>query len=135
MFLFQSTDERPSSRTIPHLTTPDQPLLLLQDIGRMVGNARICGQLASHSDRDQQPVSARGPRTFYPEVSCRHVLFTIRSQFINEFIELCPNLVKYTTDERVFLLSLLDPFLPLVTAEVREAWTEEDQVYKTSRNF
>ena len=62
-------------------------------------------------------------------------LFTIRSQYINEFIELCPNLVKYTTDERVFLLSLLDPFLPLVTAEVREAWTEEDQVYKTSRNF
>ena len=70
MFLFQSTDERPSSRTIPHLTTPDQPLLLLQGIGRMVGIARICGQLPSHSDRDQQAVSARGPRTFYPEVSC-----------------------------------------------------------------
>ena len=56
---------------------------------------------------------------------------TIRSQFINEFIELCPNLVKYTTDEREFLLSLLDPLSLLVPAEVREAWTEEDQVYKT----
>ena len=47
------------------------------------------------------------------------VLFTIRSQYIN--------LVKYLTDERVFLLSLLDPFSPLVPAEVKEAWTEEDQ--------
>ena len=46
VFLFQSTDERPSSRIIPHLVTPDQPLLLLQGIGRMVGNARTLGSVA-----------------------------------------------------------------------------------------
>ena len=63
------------------------------------------------------------------------VLFPIRSQYINEFLELCPSLVKYTTDERIFLLSLLDPFSPLVPAEVRESWTDKDQVYRTSRNF
>jgi hypothetical protein len=94
----------------------------------MVGNARICGQLAI-CDRDQHAVS-----TYILPWECP-VLFTIRSQYINEFIEFCPNLVKYTTDERVFLLSLLDPFSPLVPAEVKEAWTEDDQVYKTSRNF
>ena len=63
------------------------------------------------------------------------VLFPIRSQYINEFIELCPNLVKHTTDEQAFLLCLLDPFSPLVPSEVRETWTDKDQVYKTSRNF
>ena len=63
------------------------------------------------------------------------VLFTIRSQYINEFIELCPGITKYISDERVFLLSLLDPFSPLVPADVRDSWKDSDKVYKTSRNF
>ena len=63
------------------------------------------------------------------------VLFTIRSQYINEFIELCPSITKYISDERVLLLSLLDPFSPLVPADVRDSWKDSDKVYKTSRNF
>ena len=62
-------------------------------------------------------------------------LFTIRSGYLNKFIELCPNLVKYITDERVLLLSLLDPFSPIVPADVRESWTDSDKVYQTSRNY
>ena len=62
-------------------------------------------------------------------------LFPIRSQYLNQFIELCPSLIKYITDEKTLLLSLLDPFSPLVPAEVRETWTDSDLVYKTSRNY
>ena len=62
-------------------------------------------------------------------------LFQIRSQYLNKFIELCPSLIKYITEEKTLLLSLLDPFSPLVPAEVRESWTDNDLVYKTSRNY
>ena len=56
-------------------------------------------------------------------------------QYLNQSIELCPSLIKYITDEKTLLLSLLDPFSPLVPAEVRESWTDSDLVYKTSRNY
>ena len=62
-------------------------------------------------------------------------LFQIRSQYLNKFIELCPSLINYITEEKTLLLSLLDPFSPLVPAEVRESWTDSDLVYKTSRNY
>ena len=44
MFLIQSTDERASSRTIPHLITPDQPLLLLQ--GQYTPHYRECQDIS-----------------------------------------------------------------------------------------
>ena len=70
--MFQSTDERPSSRTIPHLVTPDQPLLLLQGIGRRVGNARTLGSVA-----------LREKQSFQVEV-CRMKSFAARGVSLNK---------------------------------------------------
>ena len=62
-------------------------------------------------------------------------LFNIRSAYINKFIELCPILTNFLSDEKTLLLSLLDPYSPLLPAEIREGWTDQDLVYKTSRNY
>ena len=63
-------------------------------------------------------------------------LFTIRSQYINQFIELCPSITKYMTNETLLLVILLDPFSPIVPNEIRDWWSSSsDEVYKTSRNY
>ena len=44
-------------------------------------------------------------------------------------------MTNFLSDEKTLLLSLLDPYSPLLPAEIREGWTDQDLVYKTSRNY
>ena len=59
-------------------------------------------------------------------------LFNIRSQYINAFIDFCPNLIKHIPDKRTLLLTLLDPYSPLVPSDVRETWDNSDDLEITS---
>ena len=62
-------------------------------------------------------------------------LFNIRSESLNKFVDLCPNLTSYLSNTELLLLILLDPFSPVVPAAVRDNWSSESDVYKISRNY
>ena len=46
-------------------------------------------------------------------------LSQIRSEYLNNFIDCCPSLEKYLSEDKLFLLSLLDPYSPLVPTDIR----------------
>ena len=62
-------------------------------------------------------------------------LFQIRIEYLNKFIECCPNISKYLSEPNVLLLILLDPYSPLVPSDIKENWRSSEEIYKLSRNY
>ena len=62
-------------------------------------------------------------------------LIEIRTQYMNKFVEACPNIAYYQSDLKLLLLALLDPFSTFLPDNIKESWTKPEIAYELSRNY
>ena len=59
----------------------------------------------------------------------------IRSQYMDKFIEACPNIAQYFSNQNILFLALLDPFSAFLPIDIKEGWSSKEEAYKLSMNF
>ena len=62
-------------------------------------------------------------------------LTEIRSQYMEKFMEACPNLAQYTSNPKMLFLALLDPFSSLLPENIKLSWKNSEMAYQLSRNY
>ena len=62
-------------------------------------------------------------------------LSDIRETYMKQFSDLNANIKNIKSPTEEFLIALLDPFSPKVSADIREGWTGGAAVYAVSRNY
>ena len=63
------------------------------------------------------------------------LLGQIREVYFRKFEQINPHINAIRSNQQQFLISLLDPFSPKVSEEVRQGWINPDIPYEISRNY
>ena len=62
-------------------------------------------------------------------------LSEIRSQYMNKFIEACPNIKKILPNPKLLLVAILDPYSSFLPEDLKEGWRNCNEAYELSRNY
>ena len=63
------------------------------------------------------------------------ILNNIREIFLIKFVAVNPSLNTIRENQQLFLISLLDPFSPILPEDVRQGWKDKNTPYEISRNY